>query len=190
MGLSQDRKLWTDKQFLDYSSCLFEIGVKWLVDASSGIRAYPGESNEAINAGYWQQIETDKLMLYESGRIKIFDGFVTCDWQGIGKDINIRSFVRAINEFIMPNQSIKPQTVVIMDHKNLGHRYRLSCIPNHPCFEDFNYTAGTLQRLSAAEYQKAGNTSINYNWGGRRTVAGSTRLVPSLLSLDEVIKLI
>lgn len=183
-----DRRQWAEEQHLIYGSGAFKRGTEWLMDAALGKRLWPGELGEASE--YWKQVEDDKIMLFQTGRITVIDGVALCDARGLGRLIDPRAFVRSIQQFILPNTTLRPEKLTIKDHGLEGYRYTLDCIPNHPKKGLIDYTAGTLKRLSEAERKKAVAEDIDCDWGGRRTVAGSAWNAPSHLEPSEVIALL
>jgi hypothetical protein len=187
-GLPEDRKLWTDSQGLEHFSLSFKIGSQWLIDAALGKCPWPGELGEAEE--YWKQVEDDKKFLYDDRRITVLNNIAVCDMRGIGRYVDVRSFIRAVNEYILPNHNLRTQMLIVRDHDTSGHRYTLSSNPNHPDYLKLDYTAGTLARLTEAEKAKATSDDIDFKWGGRQQVAGSAWNSPSSLEPEEVIALL
>ncbi len=187
-GLPKDRKLWTDSQRLEHYSLSFKIGTQSLIDAALGKSPWPGELGEAEE--YLKQVEDDKNFLYEDKRITVLNNIAVCDMRGIGRPIDVRSFIRAVNEYIVPNHNLRTQMLIVRDHGTSGHRYTLSSNPNHPDYLKLDYTAGTLARLTQAEKTKATSHDIDFKWGGRHQVAGSAWNSPSSLEPEEVIALL
>ncbi|MGI0486423.1 hypothetical protein ACN4EK_13365 [Pantanalinema rosaneae CENA516] len=188
MGLPDDQKIWSDEQRIQYGSAVFKYGTEWFINASLDKQLWPGESGEATE--YWQQVEMDKQMLYESGRISVLNKVAICDMRGLNYRPDVRSFVKAIREFILPKNDLRPETLLIRDHGINGHRYTLSSLPNHPKYLELDYTHKVIKKLSEAERKKTTKDNYDCEWGGRQQVAGSAWNSPSLLKPEEVVDIV
>ena len=82
---------------------------------------------------------------------------------------------------------LRPETLLVREHKYGGIQYTLGCLPNHSQINHLNYTAKIFERLTQAELAKDSSSEA---WGGRRTVGGSAWNSPSNLTPEEVIALL
>ena len=185
LGLPQERKDWAEADWEAYSSEAFRRGTEWLIDAAKGDRPYPGECGEAED--YWQQVEADAQMLQAENRIQLIEtnwgAIATCDIRGIGHAVDPRSFYQAIPA----SHSLRPETLMIRDHRQGGTQYTLGSIPLHPEQHNLDYTEGVFDRLTQAERAKNPESGT---WGGRRTVGGSPWNTPSCLTAEEIVALL
>ncbi len=186
LGLAGDRKTWTAEQWETYSSEGFRRNTEWLVAAAKGERPYPGEQGEADD--YWQQIEADAGWLQQENRIWLLEtsqgAIAICDVQGIGRSVDPRSFYAALGSQVSL-ESLRPETLMIRDHRLGGPQYTLGSLPLHPGQAMLDFTAGTFKRLTQAEHQ---HDKTSGGWGGRRTVGGSPWNTPSRLTPEEVVQ--
>ncbi len=188
LQLPRDRHSWTPQQWETYFSEGFKRDTEWLIEAAKGQRPWPGERGEADN--YWQKIEQDASLLLAQNRIKLFSTYrgavAVGDLRDLGHYIDPKSFNQAIISLVNLEQ-LRPETLLVREHKNGGTQYTLGCLPTHPQTRQLDYTAGTFERLTQAELTK--NPSSE-GWGGRRTVGGSGWNTPSQISIEEAISLL
>jgi hypothetical protein len=188
LQLSPDRQTWTPEDWESYMSISFQRSTEWLIAAAVGDRAWPGEQGEADS--YLKGLESDAQQLIAQERIRLIPtsrGFVgVCYLKGIGRYIDPRAFYQGLTS-IADVQSLRPETLVIREHKNGGTQYTLGCLPAHPQTPKLDYTSGIFERLTQAELIKNPHTE---GWGGRRTVGGSGWNTSSQLTPEEILELI
>jgi hypothetical protein len=188
LQLPKDRHIWSQPQWETYFSEGFKRGTEWLVEAARGKRPWPGERGEADN--YRQEIERDASLLLTQNRIQLLPtprGAVAVgDLRDIGRYIDPKSLNQAIASLI-DLETIRPETLLVREHKYGGIQYTLGCLPAHPQTQYLDYTAGIFERLTQAELAKDPSSE---GWGGRRTVGGSGWNTPSYLTPEEAIALL
>ena len=188
LQLPKDRHTWSQQQWETYFSEGFKRGAQWLIEAAIGKRPWPGEQGEAEN--YWQGIERDASVLLAQNRIKFLStprGAVAVgDLRDIGRYIEPKSFNQAIASLV-ELETIRPETLLVREHKYGGFQYTLGCLPAHSQTQHLDYTAGIFEHLTQAELAKDPSSE---GWGGRRTVGGSGWNTPSHLTPEEVIALL
>ena len=188
LQLPKERQTWSQQHWETYLSEGFKRGTEWLIEAAQGKRPWPGERGEAEN--YWQGIERDATLLLVQKRIKLLSaprGIVAVgDLRDIGHYVDPKSFNQAILSLV-DLETLRPETLLVREHKYGGIQYTLGCLPNHPQTRHLDYTAGTFERLTQAELAKDPSSE---GWGGRRTVGGSGWNTPSHLTPEEAIALL
>ena len=188
LKLPKNRQTWSRQQWEIYFSEGFKRGTEWLIEAARGKRPWPGEQGEADN--YWQGIERDASLLVAQNRIQLLPthrGVVAVgDLREIGHYVDPKSFNQAIAS-LASLETLRPETLLVRDHKYGGIQYTLGCLPTHPQTQHLDYTAKIFERLTQAELAK---DSSSEGWGGRRTVGGSGWNSPSHLTPEEVIALL
>ena len=188
LKLPKDRHTWSRQQWETYFSEGFKRGTEWLIEAARGKRPWPGEQGEAEN--YWQKIERDASLLLAQNRIQLLPtprGVVAVgDLRDIGHYVDPKSFNQAIASLADP-ETIRPETLLVREHKYGGIQYTLGCLPAHPQTRYLDYTAGIFEHLTQAELAKDPSSE---GWGGRRTVGGSGWNTPSHLTPEEVVALL
>ena len=188
LELPRERHTWSPQQWETYFSEGFKRGTEWLIEAARSQRPWPGEQGEAEN--YWQGIERDASLLLAQNRIQLLPtprGVVAVgDLRDIGHYIEPKSFNQAIASLV-PLENVRPETLLVREHKYGGIQYTLGCLPAHPQTQHLDYTAGLFEHLTQAELAK---DSSSEGWGGRRTVGGSGWNTPSQLTPEEVIALL
>ena len=188
LKLPKDRHTWSRQQWETYFSEGFKRGTEWLIAAARGKRPWPGEQGEADN--YWQGIERDASLLITQNRIQLLPtprGVVAVgDLRDIGHYIDPKSFNQAIAK-LADLETLRPETLLMREHKYGGIQYTLGCLPKHPQTRYLDYTAGIFEYLTQAELTK---DPLSEGWGGRRTVGGSGWNTSSNLTPEEVIALL
>ncbi len=188
LELPKDRHSWSPQQWETYFSEGFKRGTEWLIAAAQGKRPWPGEQGEAKN--YWQRIERDASLLLAQNRIQLlptpWGAVAVGDLRDIGHYVDPKSFNQAILS-LADLESLRPETLLVREHKYGGIQYTLGCLPTHPQTKHLDYTAGIFEHLTQAELAK---DSSSEGWGGRRTVGGSGWNSPSHLTPEEVIALL
>lgn len=188
LHLPKDRQLWSAAQWQAYMSVNFQQGTEWLLMAARGERPWPGEQGEADY--FLRSLKNDARQLVADGRISllptVWDAISVCNLKEIGRYIDPRAFHQALATMANFHQ-LRPETLMVREHKHGGIQYTLGCLPQHPQTPSLDYTAGTFDRLSRAELAKD-NTAEP--WGGRRTVGGSGWNRTSFLTPEEVIALL
>lgn len=188
LKLPKDRHTWSPQQWETYFSEGFKRGTEWLIAAAKGQRPWPGEQGEAKN--YWQRIERDASLLLAQNRIQLSPtprGIVAVgDLREIGHYVDPKSFNSGILS-LADLESLRPETILVREHKYGGIQYTLGCLPTHPQTQHLDYTAGIFEHLTQAELAK---NPLSEGWGGRRTVGGSGWNTSSNLTPEEVIALL
>jgi hypothetical protein len=183
LGLPHERKQWTDEHWEAYSSLAFQRGSEWLIAAAKGERPYPGAQGEADD--YWQQIEADTQMLLRENRIQFVQtdrgAIAICDVRSLNHSVDPRSFYEALRSAPSP---LRPETLMIRDHRLGGTQYTLGSLPLHPDTPKLDFTQSTFEHLTQAERAK---NPLSDAWGGRRTVGGSAWNTPSGLTVADII---
>lgn len=185
LGLPPDRKTWNLAQWEQYTSAAFAQGTQALIAAALGQRPWPGEQGEADR--YWDTIAANARYLLKEGRVQFIPTatgeFAVCDVRNSAYPIDPRSFYQAIAS-LRPLNALRPETLLLRDHKVGGNQYTLGCLPRHPGKVQLDFTAGLFERLTLAEQAKRRDAE---GWGGRRTVGGSGWNTPSQLTPQEIV---
>ncbi len=188
LSLPKDRRQWTAAQWQVYMSKNFQQGTEWFLMAACGERPWPGEQGEADY--FLRSLQNDASQLIADGRICLIPtarkAVAVCDLKDIGRYIDPRAFHQALAS-ITDSHQLRPETLLIREHKHGGVQYTLGCLPHHLQTPSLDYTAGTFERLSQAEL---GKDNTAEPWGGRRTVGGSGWNRTSFLTPEEVIALL
>ncbi len=188
LELPKNRHTWSRSQWETYFSAGFKRDTEWLIAAAKGKRPWPGEQGEADN--YLQGIERDAALLLAQKRIQLLPtprGVVAVgDLRDIGHYIDPKSFNQAIAS-LTDLETLRPETLLVREHKYGGIQYTLGCLPAHPQTQHLDYTARIFERLTQAELAKDPSSQ---GWGGRRTVGGSGWNTPSHLTPEEAIALL
>ncbi|WP_448562973.1 hypothetical protein [Trichothermofontia sp.] len=188
LGLPSDRKLWTLDQWECYTSAAFAQGTEILIAAALGKRPWPGEQGEADR--YWDTIAANARYLLQEGRVQFIPtasgDLAICDVRNSAYPIDPRSFYQAV-ETLRPLNALRPETLLIRDHKMGGKQYTIGSLPHHPGKAQLDFTAGLFERLTIVEQAKE---STAEGWGGRRTVGGSGWNTPSCLTPEEIADLL
>ena len=188
LQLPKNRHTWSRQQWETYFSEGFKRGTEWLIDAAQGKRPWPGEQGEADN--YLKGIERDASLLLAQNRIQLLPtprGIMAVgDLRDIGHYVDPKSFNQAIIS-LAALETLRPETLLLREHKYGGIQYTLGCLPKHPQTQHLDYTAGIFEHLTQAEIAQDPSSE---GWGGRRTVGGSGWNTSSHLSPEEVIALL
>ena len=108
------------------------------------------------------------------------------DLREIGHYVDPKSFNKAIF-LLAATETLRPETLLVREHKYGGIQYTLGCLPKHPQTKYLDYTINTFESLSQAELAKDPSSE---GWGGRRTVGGSAWNTSSKLTPEEAIALL
>lgn len=188
LQLPKDRHTWSPQQWENYFSAGFKQETEWLIAAAKEQQPWPGEQGEADN--YWQRIERDASLLLAQNRIQLLPthrGMIAVgDLRNIGHYIDPKSFNQAI-ALLADLATLRPETLLMREHKYGGIQYTLGCLPAHPQTQHLDYTAGIFEHLTQAELAK---DPLSEGWGGRRTVGGSGWNTSSNLTPAEAIALL
>lgn len=188
LGLPNDRKSWTPEQWEQYTSAAFAQGTQALIAAALGQGPWPGEQGEANR--YWDTIAANARYLLKEGRVSFITtargDLAVCDVRNSAYPIDPRSFYQVV-ESLRPLSALRPETLLLRDHKLGGNQYTIGCLPRHPGKADLDFTAGLFERLTIAEQARAAQAE---GWGGRRTVGGSGWNTPSQLTPQEIVELL
>jgi len=190
LGLDADRKQWSDRQYEQYYSSAFRQGTEWLVAAARQERSWPGEQGEADS--YWQLLQGDGAQILAEQRIQLFTtptgSIAFFDLQGIDRYVDPKACYQALQTIVPALDSLRPETIVLRDHRQTGRLYTIGSLPLHPQQKGLDFLRDRLfERLSHAE--KAIDPSSG-TWGGRRTVGGSPWNNPSRLSPEQVVEIL
>lgn len=184
----QSKETWASEHKRIFSSLVFKTETEWLILASKGWCKYPGENGEAKD--YWAQVEKDTKMLVASNRISYYRGAAIINYRGLGRQyIDPRSATRAISADWQAGKHLLPITLSVREvwikKKYVGLSYTIGNFPSHPDLKDLDYLAsGTFEALTLAEK----DTDVDCEeWGGRKTLGGSSWNKVSNLHPEEVI---
>ncbi len=188
LHLPKDRQQWTAEQWQIYMSVNFQQGTDWLLMAARGECPWPGEQGEADH--FLRSLQNDANQLITDERIYLIpteqESVAVCNLKGIGRYIDPRAFHQALAT-MTDCPKLRPETLMIREHKHGGIQYTLGCLTHHPRTPFLDYTAGTFARLSRAELAKDKTAEP---WGGRRTVGGSGWNRTSFLTPEEVVAML
>jgi hypothetical protein len=193
LGLSSNRKEWTEQDKNKYTSECFKRGTEQLVNAALG-GDYPGENGEA-NA-YFEKQELLRQRVYENCRV--YRGCGVFDQTGFEGYVDPRLFVEWCREQKLENPitltirdgSKKPNAKLIMADDSLKKAYTLGSVPLHskgsPKYSDKGvWTA--LDELEKKERDLLGVPYPETKWGGRNEVGGSGWNDPVLTSPNQLL---
>ncbi len=193
LGLPEDRKVWTDKQKSQFSSCAFQRGSEWLLQAALGQRSWPGEAGEAT--AYWDQFQQQRPEIW--ARCRLINSVGVLDQRGISVYVDPRHLIdwtriQAGHRNITLTVRDKIFEVAHATGKIVlpGYSYTLGSIPLHmqgsPRFSEH----AVWDKLTEAEIDKRnllGFPPASSGWGGRNEVGGSGWNDAALLLPEEVI---
>ncbi|MDJ0736070.1 MAG: hypothetical protein QNJ47_18740 [Nostocaceae cyanobacterium] len=189
LQLPLDRNAWSMVDWQHYMSEAFQRSTEWLMAAAKGNCTWPGEQGEAD--GYLQSLKTDAQNLIKEGRIQFIPtsggDVAVCNLKEIGRYVDPRAFHQAIGILVDDIKKLRPETLVIREHKYGGTQYTLGCLPGHPQTRNLDFTAGVFASLTKAERLKDAHVE---GWGGRRTVGGSGWNTASVLTPEEVVQIL
>lgn len=196
LGLSEDRKTWTEEQKVQYASEAFKRGTEWIMQAASGDRPWPGESGEAD--AYFEQMQKDTEALRQLKCVRLIEGAAFLDMRSINKYVDPRCLVAIAKEM----GATAPITLTARSMSvNLGNeankilipgcQYTLGSLPYHDRAATIDLTK-VFPLLAEAEKERRGSigqSPAKTTWGGRAAVGGSGWNDASLLTPEEVISI-